>query len=100
MKDMKRTKDMEHMAERSRFADRAGQSKTATVTTRPGTAAGLGAGPGAQAWILSSMSLGSAAGLLSSGAIGDDYGRRRTFLAGTLLLAGSSVRSHRTQWCW
>jgi MFS family permease len=37
------------------------------------------------------MSLGAAAGLLSSGAIGDDYGRRRTFLAGTLLLAGSSV---------
>ncbi len=35
--------------------------------------------------VLSSMSVGSAAGLLSSGAIGDDYGRRRTFLAGALL---------------
>ena len=108
-------KDMEHIVERSRFADQAGRSKTATVTTRrldPGhtlavaaagtllvlvaftvplttladTAAGLGAGPGAQAWVLSSMSLGSAAGLLSSGAIGDDYGRRRTFVAGALLL--------------
>ena len=113
-------KDMEHIVERSRFADQAGRSKTATVTTRrldPGhtlavaaagtllvlvaftvplttladTAAGLGAGPGAQAWVLSSMSLGSAAGLLSSGAIGDDYGRRRTFVAGALLLAASSL---------
>src|SRR5919199_394349 len=37
------------------------------------------------------LAVGAAAGLLSSGAIGDDYGRRRTFLAGTLLLAGSSV---------
>ena len=64
---------------------------TVPLTTLAGTAAGLGAGPGAQAWILSSMSLGSAAGLLSSGAIGDDYGRRRTFLAGTLLLAGASL---------
>jgi MFS family permease len=113
-------KDMEHIIERSWFADQAGRSKTATVTTRrldPGhtlavaaagtllvlvaftvplatpadKAAGLGAGPGAQAWVLSSMSLGSAAGLLSSGAIGDDYGRRRTFLAGAQLLAASSL---------
>src|SRR5919107_3828186 len=111
---------MEQMAERSRFGERAERSKIAAVMTRrpdPGrtlavaaagtllvlvafttplttlasTAAGLGAGPGAQAWVLSAMSLGAAAGLLSSGAIGDDYGRRRTFLAGTLLLAGSSV---------
>jgi MFS family permease len=64
---------------------------TTPLTTLAGTAADLGAGSGALAWVLSSMSLGAAAGLLSSGAIGDDYGRRRTFLAGTLLLAGSSV---------
>jgi MFS family permease len=51
---------------------------TTPLTTLVSTAAGLGAGPGAQAWVL-------------SGAIGDDYGRRRTFIAGTLLLAGSSV---------
>src|SRR5215217_327865 len=111
---------MVHTAERSRFGERAERSKIATVTARrpnPGhtlavaaagtllvlvafttplttlasTAAGLGAGPGAQAWVLSAMNVGTAAGLLSSGAIGDDYGRRRTFLAGTLLLAGSSV---------
>jgi MFS family permease len=59
---------------------------TTPLTTLASTAAGLGAGPGAQAWVLSAMSVGSAAGLLSSGAIGDDHGRRRTFLAGTLLL--------------
>src|SRR5215212_1207316 len=111
---------MEHIAERSRFGGRAERSKTPAVTTRrpdpggtlavaaagtllvlvafttplttlAGTAAGLDAGPGAQAWVLSSMSLGAAAGLLSSGAIGDDYGRRRTFLAGALVLAGSSA---------
>ena len=64
---------------------------TTPLTTLASTAAGLGAGSGALAWVLSSMSLGAAAGLLSSGAIGDDYGRRKTFLAGTLLLAGSSV---------
>ena len=108
------------MVERSRSGDRVGRNKAAAMsgprpepgrtlavaaagtllvlvaftvplTTLAGTAAGLGAGPGAQAWILSSMSLGAAAGLLSSGAIGDDYGRRRTFVAGALLLAGSSV---------
>lgn len=120
MKDTKRTKDMKRMVERSRFGDGAERSKTAAVnarrpersrtlavaaagtllvlvafttplTTLAGTAAGLGAGPGAQAWVLSAMNIGTAAGLLSSGAIGDDYGRRRTFLAGALLLAVSSV---------
>lgn len=64
---------------------------TTPLTTLVSTAAGLGAGPGAQAWVLSAMNVGTAAGLLSSGAIGDDYGRRRTFLAGVLVLAGSSV---------
>jgi MFS family permease len=64
---------------------------TTPLTTLVSTAAGLGAGPGAQPWVLSSMNVGTAAGLLSSGAIGDDYGRRRTFVAGTLLLAASSV---------
>src|SRR5918995_2197658 len=113
-------KDMEHMAERFRFGNRTERSKTGAVTTRRpergrtlavaaagtllvlvafttplttlvSTAVGLGAGPGAQAWVLSAMNVGTAAGLLSSGAIGDDYGRRRTFIAGTLLLAGSSM---------
>src|SRR5215208_6552776 len=35
----------------------------------------------------------STAAGLGAGAIGDDYGRRRTFIAGTLLLAGSSMHS-------
>ena len=48
-------------------------------------------GPGAQAWVLSAMPVGAAAGLLSSGPVGDDYGRRRTFIAGTLVLASSSL---------
>lgn len=64
---------------------------TVPVATLTSTASALGAGLGGQAWILSAMSVGAAAGLLSSGAIGDDYGRRRIFFAGMLLLAGSSM---------
>ncbi len=64
---------------------------TVPLTTLTSTAQALGAGPGAQAWILSAMSVGAAAGLLVSGVIGDDYGRRLTFLTGTLLLVLASV---------
>jgi MFS family permease len=64
---------------------------TVPLTTLTRTAQALGANAGAQAWILSAMSVGPASGLLASGAIGDDYGRRRTFLAGTVLLALASV---------
>ncbi len=64
---------------------------TIPLATLASTVADLRAGPDAQAWVLSAMSLGSAAGLLSSGAIGDEYGRRRTFLAGALVLAASSL---------
>ncbi len=64
---------------------------TVPLTTLTGTASALAAGPAAQAWILSAMSVGAAAGLLGSGAIGDDYGRRRTFLVGTIVLALASV---------
>jgi len=46
------------------------------------TAADLGAGVGARAWMLSSMSVGLAAGLLASGALGDARGRRRTYIVG------------------
>ena len=48
----------------------------------PATAADLGAGPVARAWILSSMSVGLAAALLASGAVGDRLGRRRTYVVG------------------
>lgn len=64
---------------------------TVPLATVAGTAAELRAGPGAQAWILSGMSVGAAAGLLSCGALGDDYGRRRTFVAGAAILTMGSV---------
>jgi MFS family permease len=64
---------------------------TVPLTTLTSTAEALGAGPGAQAWILSAMSVGAASALLGSGAIGDDYGRRRTFIVGTLVLALASA---------
>ena len=64
---------------------------TVPLGTLPATAAGLHAGPGSQAWVLSAMSLGAAAGLLASGALGDDHGRRRVFLTGVVVLALTSL---------
>lgn len=56
------------------------------------TAAELDAGPSAQAWLLSSMSVGLAVALLTSGALGDDHGRRKVFLLGLgVLAAGAAV---------
>jgi MFS family permease len=52
------------------------------IATIPATAADLGAGPAARAWILSSMSVGLAAALLATGVLGDTYGRRRAYVAG------------------
>lgn len=59
---------------------------TPMATLAP-TAAGLAAGTGAQAWLLSSMSVGLAAGLLAAGVLGDNLGRRRVYLAGLVALA-------------
>lgn len=64
---------------------------TTPVGTLAATATALNAGPGGQAWILSSMSCGLAVALLPSGAVGDDYGRRRMFVIGALVLAATSV---------
>lgn len=64
---------------------------TVPLTTLMSTVSDLGGGAGFQAWIMSGMSVGAASGLLSSGAIGDDYGRRRVFVAGALLLAIASL---------
>ena len=50
-------------------------------------AAVLNASSGEQTWMLSSMSAGSTAGLLIAGALADDYGRRRMFVAGTVVVA-------------
>ena len=64
---------------------------TAPFATLTSTAAGLGAGAAGRTWILSSMSVGLGAALLSTGTVADDVGRRRTFVAGSLLLAAASA---------
>jgi MFS family permease len=61
------------------------------MATVPQTALDLGAGSGARAWILSSMSVGLAAALLASGAVGDAVGRRRSYVAGLALLGVGSL---------
>jgi len=62
------------------------------MATIPATAADLGAGPVARAWILSSMSVGLAAALLASGVLGDTFGRRRVYVAGSVAMAlGAAV---------
>ncbi len=61
------------------------------IATIPATAADLGAGPVARAWILSSMSVGLAAALLASGVLGDTLGRRRVYVWGLVALALGAV---------
>jgi MFS family permease len=53
--------------------------------------AALHAGSDGQTWMLSAMSLGLAAGLLACGGLGDDFGRRRVFLGGTVVFAVTSL---------
>jgi MFS family permease len=56
------------------------------------TTADLAAGPGAQAWLLSAMSVGLAAALLTAGVLADDLGRRRVFCGGLAVLGlGAAV---------
>jgi MFS family permease len=55
------------------------------------TTRALAAGPGAQAWLLSAMSVGLAAALLTAGVLADDLGRRRVFSGGLLLLGAGAV---------
>ena len=57
---------------------------TAPLATVNLTVAGLGAGTSGRTWILSSMSIGLGAFLLTAGRVADDFGRRRTFVAGAL----------------
>lgn len=73
-------------------------SFTMPMSSLTALATGLGAGPAGQTWVLSSMSVGLAAGLLICGTLGDDYGRRRVFLLGAVLvvlttLLGVAARS-------
>lgn len=64
---------------------------TAPLATVNETAAGLGTGADGRTWILSSMSIGLGAALLTAGRIADDVGIRRTFVGGALLLALGSL---------
>lgn len=66
---------------------------SAPVTTLPQTAAGLGAGPSGQIWILNGIALGLAALLLTAGTLADDLGRKRVFVIGAALLAAALVVS-------
>ncbi|MGZ4568697.1 MAG: MFS transporter [Blastococcus sp.] len=50
------------------------------------TTVSLGAGPGTQAWLLSAMSVGLAAALLTAGVLADDVGRRRVFTGGLVVV--------------
>ncbi|MFI1362552.1 MFS transporter [Streptomyces griseochromogenes] len=59
---------------------------TAPMVTLPDTAADLHTPLSAQAWLLNGTPLGLAALLLVAGSLADDYGRRRVFLTGTLVL--------------
>jgi MFS family permease len=61
------------------------------MATVPATAADLGAGAVARAWILSSMSVGLAGALLASGVLGDTFGRRRVYLAGLGALGAGAL---------
>jgi MFS family permease len=55
------------------------------------TTVALDAGPGAQAWLLSAMSVGLATALLTAGVLADDLGRRRVFCGGLVLLGLGAV---------
>jgi MFS family permease len=64
---------------------------TAPLANLNQTAAGLDAGASGRTWILSSMSIGLGAFLLTAGRVADDFGRRRTFVAGAVVLALGSL---------
>ena len=64
---------------------------TAPLATINSTAATLGSDTAGETWILSSMSIGLSAALLTTGTLADDFGRRRTFVFGALVLAFASV---------
>ena len=70
------------------------------LATIPATAADLGAGSGARAWILSSMSVGLAGSLLAAGVLGDTFGRRRLYLGGLVALAAGALGCAAAQEPW
>ncbi|OZF55932.1 MFS transporter [Rhodococcus sp. 14-2470-1b] len=64
---------------------------TAPLATINPTATTLGSDAAGKTWILSSMSIGLGAALLTAGTVADDFGRRRTFAIGAAALAAGSV---------
>ena len=64
---------------------------TMTLATIGPTGSDLGAGVSGRTWILSSMSIGLGAALLTAGTIADDVGRRRTFVVGLAVLVAGSL---------
>jgi MFS family permease len=64
---------------------------TAPMTMLSPIAASLHASVGGQIWVLSGISLGLAALLLTAGSLADDYGRKRVFLIGTAVMAVASL---------
>jgi MFS family permease len=68
-------------------------SYTAPLATSHQVAVAVGAGAAGQSWILSSMSLGLTLAILTCGALADDFGRRRVFCLGAIVLAAASVVS-------
>ncbi len=61
------------------------------MATVADTLADLHGGGGARAWVMSSMSIGLAATLLATGALGDRIGRRRTLVGGLVVLGVGAV---------
>lgn len=66
---------------------------TAPLATIISTADALGAGLAGRTWVLSSMSIGLGAALLTAGRLADDVGRRRMFVLGATLLGLASLAS-------
>lgn len=66
-------------------------SYTAPLATLRQISGDLGTGASGQSWILSSMSLGLTAVLLTAGTLADEHGRRRVFVAGSVVLAVASA---------
>ncbi|MBA3743923.1 MFS transporter, partial [Sporichthya sp.] len=64
---------------------------TTPLGIMPSIAAGLDAGTGTQTWLLAAVSLGMATTLISAGALGDDYGRKRVLIGGAYVLAIAST---------
>jgi MFS family permease len=64
---------------------------SAAATTVGDSARALHAGASGETWVLSGMSLGLAAALLTAGVLADDLGRRRVLAWSTALLAAGSA---------